>query len=326
MIITKARGHAILDNIGDATVIVIGDVMLDKYVWGKVSRISPEAPVPVIDFVRESIHLGGAANVAANLVSLGVKTMLCGAIGDDEDGKLFRRNAEIQGIPTEGIIASDERITTVKTRIMGNKRHIARIDREITDEIDSKIATEMFRKIDKLKSIQGIIIEDYNKGVLSRNVIRQILTLAHNRMIPTYVDPKFNNFFEYQGVTVFKPNLSEAARALNLKLETKNNIISAGDELQRKLKAQNVLMTLGANGMMLIESLTEKSHIPTVARNVSDVSGAGDTTIATLAACISCGANIREAAEIANIAAGIVCEEPGVVSIKREEIFDYLIG
>jgi len=309
--ISKSKGKLIA---------VIGDVMLDRYFWGSVSRVSPEAPVPVIDLERETYHLGGAANVANNLKSLGVEPLLCGLVGNDESGEIFRRIATENGIRTEGLYQDNNRPTTVKTRIIGNNQHIARLDREITDTMTPGSHDYIYNIIQSHKDLAGIIFQDYNKGALTEDLIREVTDLALTNEIPIFVDPKFRNFFSFLHSTVFKPNKKEASTALNMNINSKERIIEAGKKLLDELKCQNVLLPLGADGMMLFESNGDIFSVPTRARKVSDVSGAGDTTIATLAAVISGGASVVEAASIANFAAGVVCEEPGIVSITEENL------
>lgn len=320
--ITKERAQEILNNAKDKTIAVIGDVMLDRYFWGSVSRISPEAPVPVIDVENESIHLGGAANVAQNLKSLGLDTLLCGVIGNDNSGRSFTEIASSLGINPDGLFIDKNRPTTVKTRIIGNNQQIARIDREVRTEIDSQGMEYILNKLNNVKNLAGIILEDYNKGAITRNLIERVISFAKINNIPVYVDPKKDNFLIYQGVTVFKPNRKEAQQALGMALKTEEEVIVAGKKLLELLECENVLITLGAQGMMLFERNGSISSVMTKARHVADVSGAGDTAIATLASTMSGGASIREASTMANFASGIVCEKPGIVSIEVDELVE----
>jgi rfaE bifunctional protein kinase chain/domain len=298
--------------------------MLDRYFWGSVSRISPEAPVPVIDVENETFHLGGAANVALNLKTLGCNPLLCGVVGADNSGGIIKSIAEQSGLIGAGIIQLQTRPTTVKTRIIGNNQQIARLDREVREEIEFGAAAAILGQLEKYPDLAGIIIEDYNKGVVSKELIGGISRFAANRGVPTFVDPKHHNFFEFKGVTCFKPNRKEAQEALGFTLKTEADFLRAGAELLRRLQCENVLITLGERGMMLFEQSGAVDSVPTRARHVADVSGAGDTAIATLAAMYAGGATIRQAAGLANISAGLVCEEPGIVTILPANLLDAL--
>lgn len=311
-IINKAKGQQVA---------IIGDVMLDRYFWGNVSRVSPEAPVPVIDITDETYHLGGAANVAKNLNSLGVEPLLCGMVGNDNSGRKFINLAEKAGIECTGLYLDDSRPTTVKTRIIGNNQHIARVDREVRDHISEKGRDHIISTLKKRRDLAGIIIEDYNKGTICKKIIDDVIQFSNETSIPVFVDPKKEYFFEFKGVEVFKPNRKEASQALDMPVNTETEIIDAGNRLLSILQCKNVLLTLGEQGMYLFESNGDISNVPTRARKVSDVSGAGDTAIATLVAAYVGGATIKEAASIANYAAGVVCEMPGIVAINIEDLF-----
>lgn len=316
------RASEIIGKMKGKSIAVIGDVMLDRYFWGSVSRVSPEAPVPVIDIEKETFHLGGAANVAANLKSLGIEPILCGVIGDDRSGKTFGEICDSMGINPSGLYVDSSRPTTVKTRIIGNYQQIARLDREIRGSISSNGEEFILDSLKLMKKLDGIIFEDYDKGAVSASLIREVCHYASQEEIPVFVDPKYANFFYYQGVTLFKPNRKEAEKALGYDIKSSNDIHRAGNELLGKLKAENVLITLGADGMMLFEKNGNIASVPTRARKVADVSGAGDTAIATLSAAFSAGASIGEAASLANFASGVVCEEPGIVSVTIDSLLD----
>ena len=320
--ITSKHVEKILNDSKGKTIAVIGDVMLDRYFWGNVSRVSPEAPVPVIDIENETSHLGGAANVANNLKSLGIKSILFGVLGHDNSGKLFRDIAENSGIDCSGLYEDTSRPTTVKTRIIGNNQQIARLDREVRDSLSTENEKHILDKLNNLESLSGIIFEDYNKGTLSEFLILEITSFARINSIPIFVDPKLDNFFSYKHSTVFKPNKKEASQALGMELKNSHDIDKAGKLLLEKLECNNVLLTLGGDGMMLFENNGDVITVPTLARQVADVSGAGDTVIATLSACIAGGATVKESAIIANFAAGVVVEKPGIVSITPEEILE----
>ena len=308
-------------------VAVVGDLMLDRYIWGSVSRISPEAPVPIIDMESEQARLGGAANVARNIKSLGGEPFLVGVIGADNSGKLLFEMIREGGFSTDGIVVDGNRPTTVKTRVIAHSQHVVRIDREMKSDIShiiqSKILDVLRRQVD---SLDGIIIEDYNKGVVVKDLIRQVIETGNEHGKHIAIDPKFNNFFEYKDVTVFKPNRNEVEQALGMRLRTNEDIVEAGHALLKRLNARNVLLTLGERGMALFESDGSISHVPTKARNIADVSGAGDTVISTLTMALACGATVREAATLANFAGGIVCGSVGIVPIDKRELMDAVIA
>ncbi len=317
----QGRLREILTRMAGRRVAVVGDLMLDRYFWGSVSRISPEAPVPVIDMEQEQDRLGGAANVAMNIKSLGGMPLLIGVIGADNSGKRLHELLRESGFSTDGIVVDGARPTTVKTRVIAHSQHVVRIDREtkadISFIIQNKIIDVLRREINAL---DGIIIEDYNKGVIVKGLIRQIIELAREAHKPITIDPKFNNFFAYEHVTVFKPNRKEVEEALGVRLRDPESVRDAGRTLLERLHAENVLLTLGEQGMTLIEKDGAVSTVPTMARNVADVSGAGDTVIATLTLALAGGAQIREAATLANFAGGIVCGYVGIVPIDKEEL------
>lgn len=316
------RAKYLLSKCQGKKIAVVGDVMLDRFLWGSVNRISPEAPVPVVELEEETAHLGGASNVANNLRNLGITPILCGVIGNDNSGNLFLEIAKQNGVDVSGIFVDPTRPTTVKTRIIASNQHVVRVDREVREPISDEANLFILERIASERELDGIIFQDYNKGTITAKLIHRLVSLANEKEIPTFVDPKFENFFEYKNTTVFKPNRKEAQQALNQKIKTKDQIIEAGIELLRRLNSKAILLTLGADGMALFESESEISFVPTRARKVADVSGAGDTTIATFAAIYSTGASMKESATIANYAAGTVCEEPGVVPITIEKLLE----
>jgi rfaE bifunctional protein kinase chain/domain len=319
--INEKRVEEILENIRGKRIAIIGDLMLDRYIWGTVTRTSPEAPVPVVDMDSEQARLGGAANVAKNIQSLGGEPILVGVIGDDNSGKILNGLLKDSGFPTDGVVTDPSRPTTVKTRIIAHGQHVVRIDREsrkdISAEIQLRVMTVLRQQMD---SIDGIIIEDYNKGVVVKDLIAGIIELARSQKKIIAVDPKYHNFFEYKNVTIFKPNRKEAEEALGTKLNTEEEVIAGGKEIRRRLNAEHLLITRGEHGMSLFDSGGSIYHSPTKARNVADVSGAGDTVIATLTLAMAGGASIREAAALANYAGGIVCGYVGIVPINRNEL------
>lgn len=318
--LNEKRAHELLDKCKGKEIAVVGDVMLDRYFWGSVSRVSPEAPVPVVDVDKETYHLGGAANVANNLKSIGLSPLLCGSLGSDNPGRLFKDISKDSGIDTSGLYSNPDRPTTVKTRIIGNNQQIVRLDIENRAPIVKEGKDHIVNLLKKRTNIAGIIFEDYNKGAITGELITELMEFAKANDIPVFVDPKEENFFEFKNVTVFKPNRKEACQALGYQLKDKDDIIKGGQELLNKLACENVLLTLGSDGMMLFESNGNVSSVPTRARHVADVSGAGDTAIATLAAAVAGGATFQESAMMANYASGVVCERPGIVSIEIEDL------
>jgi len=309
------------EKFSEKHVLVVGDLMLDSYMWGKANRISEEAPVPVVSVDYLIHNPGGAANVAWNLSSLSAKVSTSGIVGDDIQGEKLLKIISEKGINTDGIVKDKNRDTTVKTRVIAQGQQIVRTDMESLESVSEDSSRVIQKYISSIISnVDGIIIADYNKGLLSKNLIQSILSLASNQNIPVYVDPKKNHFFEYQNIRLFKPNAVEFKKSMNQNI----NPITAED-LRKKLNSDHVLITEGADGMFLITDEGE-FRIPTRARAVHDVSGAGDTVISIYALADLVGANPEEAATIANLAAGRVCEEVGVVPINMEmlkEIFDH---
>ena len=325
--ISEKRITSLFENFNNKTIAVIGDLMLDRYFWGSVTRISPEAPVPVVEVESEQGRLGGAANVAKNIKSLGGTPFLIGVVGNDNSGKQLIDIVRESGFPADGILSDHSRPTTVKTRLIANDQHIARVDRESRAEISFTIQNQIIETLLRnINSIDGIIIEDYNKGVIVKTLIKQIIDVAkeHGKIIT--IDPKFHNFFEYKNVTVFKPNKKEVEEALGKQLKTEQDVLEAGKQLLEKLKAENVLLTRGPQGMSLFESNGEITHIPTKALSVSDVSGAGDTVIATMTLSLAAGASVSESAVLANHAGGIVVGYVGIAPIQKEELFNSVIA
>ncbi|MCX7875363.1 MAG: D-glycero-beta-D-manno-heptose-7-phosphate kinase [Melioribacteraceae bacterium] len=304
-------------------VAIIGDLMLDSYFWGNVSRISPEAPVPIVAIDNEFYRFGGAANVALNIKTLGGFPLPIGVIGDDSDGKILKNLFYESSITDLGIFVDKTRPTTTKSRVIANNQHIVRIDKEKVNSIPPIIEKKIINLLKKeIKNIDAIILEDYNKGVLTTTLIEEIINLANENKKIITVDPKFNNFFNYNNVTVFKPNRKETEDALGMRLTTKENITNAGNILLEKLNAKIVLITLGEDGIALFEKNKNEKRVPTKARKVADVSGAGDTVISTLTMALCAGAEIYDAAYLANFAGGLVCQEVGIVPIHLDYLFD----
>lgn len=310
-------------------VMVIGDVMVDAYIFGKVERISPEAPVPVVSVEKRVNRLGGAANVALNLKSLGAEPVLCSVIGNDPKGEEFRKLLAKEKISGEAVLTSHERITTTKFRVIGNKAQMLRVDEEMTHDLDLKDQSILLEKIGEILekyAIHVIIFQDYNKGVLTADLISQVIKTAKAKHIPVAVDPKRNNFLQFKGVTLFKPNLKELREGLNRDVNS-NDLQSLEDSasfLHRELDIEIIMTTLSEKGVFIsrLEPNGELNQhmIPAHIRNISDVSGAGDTVISVAALSLACSLGPAEIAALANLAGGLVCEEAGVVPVNREKL------
>ncbi|MBN2682996.1 MAG: hypothetical protein JXR58_10850 [Bacteroidales bacterium] len=308
------------------TILVIGDVMVDAYIWGKVNRISPEAPVPVLSISHRENRLGGAANVGLNLLSLSAKPIICSVIGEDEKGKIFLELLKKQNLTTDGIITSELRKTTSKTRVISSGQHLLRVDEEITNPLNAEIEKNFISHIIailKHNSIDAIIFEDYDKGCISPNLINEIVSFANNKNIPVTVDPKKTNFLEYKNISIFKPNLLELREGMKMDLPKSNpqEINNAANLLLTEKNHSNIIVTLSEYGIYVTDG-NKWEIFPAEKRDIVDVSGAGDTVIAVATLCIAAGIGIFETARIANIAGGLVCEKVGVVPIERNELFD----
>jgi rfaE bifunctional protein kinase chain/domain len=319
----------LFDKFNGLRILVIGDVMLDAYLMGKVNRISPEAPVPIVSLENEEARIGGAGNVALNLLALGAKPIICGVIGEDSSGDKLLNLFEKNGISTDGLVKSMARKTTVKTRVISNKQQLLRIDSESTFPLLESEEIKLNNTIQNIinQGIDGIIFEDYNKGVLTDSVIQNTIKIAKEKDIPTAVDPKKENFLSYKGVSLFKPNLKELKEGLNLNFDfnTNKELFEKGIELlEEKLQNKISFVTLSENGVF-IKTQTEKYYVPAHMRSISDVSGAGDTVIAVATLCLISGASTKQIAEISNLAGGLVCEKSGVVSISKNDLFSEVI-
>jgi len=324
--ISEKRLLQLKKNFKEKRIAVIGDMMLDIYFWGDVKRISPEAPVPVLEVEDEFYRFGGAANVALNIAKLNGFPQPIGVIGYDNFGTVFNSLLSEQNISHHGIIEDDSRPTTAKTRVIADSQHIVRIDKESKETIGQKIQNKIFEHVKSIiKNVDGIILQDYNKGVLSSSLIAQLIELANKNKKLVTVDPKFNNFYEYKNVTVFKPNRKEAEDILGMKIKNNSDVSFAGNTLLKKLNAKNILLTLGEDGIAVFAKGKPEKRMPTKARKVADVSGAGDTVISTLTLALAAGANIYEASYLANYAGGIVCEEVGIIPIEIDKLFDTVI-
>ncbi|MBX3100970.1 MAG: D-glycero-beta-D-manno-heptose-7-phosphate kinase [Bacteroidetes bacterium] len=300
--------------------------MLDMYLWGRVERISPEAPVPVVDVEREEYRLGGAANVAFNLLSLGAQPVLCGVIGRElVEGEQFLALMARHGLPADGILALEDRRTTTKMRVLGSNQQMLRVDKEDKGALSAHaqaLLKEILTGLVQHQPLDAVIFEDYDKGLLNADLIAHITTLARQRGIPVLVDPKFANFLYYRESTVFKPNLKELNEAMALQLQRGDlaGIAAAALSLRTRMPHRHTMITLSEHGVLLVDQDGQAHHIPAHLRQIRDVSGAGDTVISVMAAALSCGLSPVTAAALANLAGGLVCEQPGVAPIDPQRL------
>jgi len=316
----------IFSEFSTKNIIVIGDVMIDTYIKGKVSRISPEAPVPVVNFETREHRLGGAANVALNIKALGAKPFILSVVGEDDNAKLMEKLINENHLPKDGLMFSSERVTTVKTRIIGNNQQLIRIDSEDAKSISKGLEFSIVERLKEIASkdkIDAIILQDYNKGILTPKVIKDVIEFANSNNIPTAVDPKKDNFLAYKNVSLFKPNLKELKEGLDadfdFNTESKELFLEAIVKLKEEINPKYTFVTLSEFGVFINDS--ENNHfIPAHLRNITDVSGAGDTVISVATLCLSCGLKPELIAEISNLAGGLVCEKVGVISIDKEQL------
>jgi D-glycero-beta-D-manno-heptose-7-phosphate kinase len=302
-------------------ILVIGDLILDEFVWGDVSRISPEAPVPVVWVKSESFMPGGAANVANNIASLGARVYIAGVAGNDERAGILKEGLVEKGIEISGVIVDDSRPTTLKTRVIAHHQQVVRIDREKIDGLANEVSDRIIAYVDKvIDEMDAVVIEDYGKGVISAGLLRRILSIAKRKKKIITVDPKEEHFSYYKGVTAITPNHHEASQAAGIKVKDEASILEIGKKLLKKLKCEAVLVTLGENGMQLFEKNGAVTYIQTIAQEVYDVSGAGDTVISTFTLGLSTGMTTKDAAYVSNIAAGIVVGKVGIAVVTQEEI------
>ena len=305
---------------------IVGDVMLDIYMKGKVERISPEAPVPIVSVTETFSRLGGAANVAQNIKALGAEPILCSIIGNDEKSNDLLKLMHEQNMNSSGIVKSNERITTRKVRIISNNAQMLRVDTEDTFDLtktEHNLLMNEIKNIINNKNIDGIILQDYNKGVLTEDIIKDVIALANEKNIPVGVDPKKKNFLAYKNVTFFKPNLKELRDGIGIpsKEESIDDIIKAVDSLQEKLNCRYLMTTLSERGVLIKDYETNVCHhIPAHLRKIADVSGAGDTVLSVAMLCLVCKQNAYNIAALSNLAGGLVCEELGVVPINKDRL------
>jgi D-beta-D-heptose 7-phosphate kinase/D-beta-D-heptose 1-phosphate adenosyltransferase len=319
--ITQQRADELLRRASERFIVVYGDVMLDEFVWGDVTRISPEAPVPVVDIRRESVHLGGAANVLANLVALGTRASVIGVTGKDSASERLRAELKEAGTAKDTLIVDETRPTTLKTRIIAHSQLVVRADRERRDPVDGLTEERIIKTLrGAIAEADAFVVSDYDKGAVTPRILAEVLPLAYGRGIPVLIDPKIRNFDAYRPATLVTPNHHEALRLTNTEDHSDEGLKSAAHLIRGRLDCESVLITRGERGLMLLESYHEPVYVETVAREVYDVTGAGDTVIATLAAALAGGASMLEAAILANHAAGIVVGKVGTATTSAEEL------
>lgn len=317
----------LFDQFSSLKVLIIGDVMIDAYLWGKVERISPEAPVPIVQVNRRANRLGGAANVALNIKALGAEPIMCSVIGNDSQSNTFFDLLNDAQISTSGIVRSNHRVTTTKFRVIGNNAQMLRVDEEMDDELnaeDQNLFINRIQEIVESKRIDVVIFQDYDKGVLSKSILDKIFKLLNGKT-PIAVDPKRRNFFYYQGVDLFKPNLKELQTATNSHFDRKDiqSLKLEVEKLQKQLNVKQLFTTLSEQGVFISEHLNgsySNELIPAHIRSIADVSGAGDTVISVASLCLALKTDKKTLAELSNLAGGLVCEELGVIPVNKEKL------
>lgn len=319
---TKKDLQKIFDSFSKVRVLIIGDAMVDAYIWGNVNRMSPEAPVPIVTVQKRETRLGGAANVALNVQAMGASPILCSVIGDDMYGREFVELMEKQKLSTQAIFKAKKRTTTVKTRVIGNNHHLLRVDEEQESEVSKEETQLMIEKISfllKTNAVDVIVFEDYDKGVITPDLILKVVVEASKKKIPVAVDPKKKNFHFYKNITLFKPNLKELKEGIKIdfNIAEKEILSKVADELRTRQGMENILITLSEKGMF-IATKKVKHIVPAHIRNVADVSGAGDTVIGVASLGLALKLDPVLMVELANIAGGLVCEKVGVVPIDKE--------
>jgi rfaE bifunctional protein kinase chain/domain len=310
-----------IDKFSEARVLVIGDIIMDEYVWGDVSRISPEAPVPVVQVRSETKMLGGAANVIHNITTLGAKPTLCGIVGGDQTGKEILNKINKMGLNSDGIVIEQGRTTSIKTRVVARNQQVVRFDRESRTHIKPENTESLLSFIERnLDGLDAIVVADYGKGVITASLMEGLRKLIQDSSVIITVDPKTGNFEYYQGVDVITPNHHEAGAFCRFEIMDEETLAKAGKQILHELDCRSVLITQGKDGMTLFESGGEPNHIPTVAKKVFDVTGAGDTVISAFSLALASGLDLKSAAILANFAAGIVVGEVGTSAVSAEEL------
>ena len=331
--LNKTEIEQLFENFSKVKVLVIGDVMIDSYIWGKVDRISPEAPVPVVSVSKRENRLGGAANVALNLLSLGANPIICSVIGDESKGTDFCGLLQEHKLIDIGILKSKERITTTKFRIIGNQAQMIRVDEEMESNLNDHDSSVFLKRIEKIIETENpgvIIFEDYDKGVITPHIIQWTVELAIKHNIPVAVDPKRKNFLYYKNISLFKPNFKELCEGMKLEnvIKEKNNLLEICSGFQQQQNIASMLLTMSESGVFYSEKSSGNftgNIIPAQVRNIADVSGAGDTVISIAALCLAFGLKASDIAFISNIAGGLVCEEVGVIPVKKQRLREELL-
>ena len=323
--VSAAALRPYIERFPRASILVIGDLILDHYIWGRVSRISPEAPVPVVHVESESVRLGGAANVFNNILALGGNADICGMIGSDEAGRILLKELGSKRSGRGGVVIDQERPTIKKSRVIAHNQQIVRYDVERKEELKPQLQKRILRYVEsRIRELTCLVVSDYAKGVVTAGLMAELTRLATLRKVPIIVDPKVEHFGFYKGVTLITPNHLEATQAAGLHGDGDQTIQEAGEILRQRLGCQGVLVTRGEKGMSLFEGEGASWHIPTQARQVYDVTGAGDTVVGTLALALSTGASMREAAALANYAAGIVVGMIGTATVSAQQLTEAL--
>jgi len=323
MTLGQERGRRIIDSMGGNAIAVVGDVMLDEYMWGTVERISPEAPVPVVNLTGQSSTPGGAANVAGNILGLGDKPLLIGVVGNDHSAEVLDWLLREKGIDTQTLLYDPQRPTTVKTRIIAHSQQVVRADRELKADISKDRQDEVMRVLfDNRSTLKGMIISDYGKGVITKALLKRLIEFCLKEEIFVAVDPKDTNFPRYKRVSLVTPNHHEAGFAYGMRIVDETTLATVGFGLLERLEAKAILITRGEKGMALFQTGKEMKLVPTVAQKVYDVTGAGDTVIASFVSAMAAGATMEEATVISNQAAGVVVGEVGTAVITREALRD----
>lgn len=326
MPITKERIEKITRSIGQAKILILGDIMLDEYLYGAVSRISPEAPVPVVEINKEQLRLGGAANVANNIAALGDTPLLLGTVGEDDASIKLSQLLKSRGIGREYLINDKKRRTTIKTRIIAGSQQVVRADREDAVEITVETERVVFERfLTALNDIKAVIISDYGKGVITASLLEKVIPACRDKGVFVGVDPKESHFFNYRNVSVVTPNHHEAGFVAGRRIKSENDLKEVGGLLLNRLEADSVLITRGEKGMTLFSANGDIDQVPTVAQKVFDVTGAGDTVISTFVASAAAGASLKEATIISNCAAGLVVGEIGTATVNVEQLTGELI-
>ncbi len=318
---------AVVDRFAGRRLLVLGDLMLDHYLWGRCERISPEAPVPVVEVQKETSSLGGAGNVAANLTALGAEPVLVGLVGEDARAQQLFEAFSARGVDTGAIVRDATRPTTMKTRIIAHSQQVVRADWESRADVEGAALDALLAVLDReLPLCHGLVVSDYGKGVVTRAVLEKAIGLARARRLPVSVDPKESHIDAYRGVSILTPNQLEAGYVMGRRITDEDSLMSVGWGLQKRLDADGALITRGAEGMSLFERSGRYTHLPTVAREVYDVTGAGDTVVSVVALALAAGADYPEACYLANHAAGVVIREVGTATCSPEQLRASIAG